>query len=524
MVGSIPHQMMWNLNCVFKMISENISISTITIYRLLQCEISMSFKVNNPLLNKNIVNSFSYSMLVVLLLMLLWIVYDKHNVFIQNKKDVAYTAVTNTKDAIQAGLETKKRILDNFVDDHRNEILRLIVNPADKALFKFLHKKLKKQLPDLFTINIFKEDDGLITQVDNFVGQLCKQDLEDYLVVSNHIKRTHPSDVLYHYDEISSVKYKDDLYLFFSSFSLQEIATVVQHSTPEGHNIVIVSDVGKGNIEITAEGVRDPSLTKTQPIVTDMDSEQIISRINIPGTKWMVVDVQDDSEVSEHLYSLLLPAVLVYFLVASIILFMRSILNGSFELLNSMNSELMLINKEVVGLNKELEVLSLTDSLTGLYNRRYFDHQFTKEWNRALRNGYELSVMIFDIDYFKKYNDHYGHVEGDKCLIKVATILKSFFNRSNEFVARYGGEEFVAVLNCNKNRCLDISDSIHKKLADACIEHAKTDASVVTVSIGVTSKIPVKEEDSLDMVNRADEALYRAKNKGRNKTEFYSDV
>jgi len=483
----------------------------------------MSFKVNNFLVNKNIVNSFSYSMLVVLLLILLWIVYDKHNVFIQNKKDVANTAVTNTKDAIKFGLETKKRTLDNFVDDNRDKILRLIVNPADETLFKFLHAKLKKQLPDLFTINIFKEDDGLITRVDDFVGQLCKQDLEDYLIVSNHIKRTHPSDVLYHYDEISSVKYKDDVYLFFSSFSLQEIATVIQHSTPEGHNIVIVSDIGKGNIEITAEGVRDPVLTKAQPIVADNNSELILSSINIPGTKWMVVDVQSASDVNDHLYSLILPAVLIYILVASIILFMRSILNGSFKLLNSMNSELMLKNKEVVGLNKELEILSLTDSLTGLYNRRYFDHQFTKEWNRALRNAHELSVMIFDIDYFKKYNDHYGHVEGDECLIKVATILKSFFNRSNEFVARYGGEEFVAVLNCDKNRCLEISDSIHKKLAEACIKHVKTDASVVTVSIGVTSKIPDKDENSLDMINRADEALYRAKNKGRNQTEYYSD-
>jgi len=484
----------------------------------------MNFKINNALLNKNIVNGFSYSMLILLLLMMLWIVYDKHNVFVQNKKEVSYTAVTNTKDAIKAGLETKKRTLDNFVEDNRDQILRLIDNPTDKTLFKFLHKKLGKQLPDLFTINIFKEDDGLITRFDDFVGQLCKQDLEDYLIVSNHIKRTHPSKILYHYDEISSVKYKDEVYLFFSSFSLQEIARVVRHSTPEGHNIVIVSDVGKGNIEITAEGVRASELSKDQPIVPDMNSDLILSRINIPGTKWTVLDVQDASEIKEHLYSLVLPPILIYFLVASIILFMRSILNGSFELLNSMNSELMLINKEVVGLNKELEVLTLTDSLTGLYNRRYFDQQFTEEWNRALRNDYEISVMIFDIDYFKKYNDHYGHVEGDKCLVKVASLLNSFFNRSNEFVARYGGEEFIAVLNCDKSRCLEISDSIHKKLEEACIEHVKADASVITVSIGVTSKRPVQSDNSMDMINQADEALYKAKNKGRNQTQFFTDV
>jgi len=480
----------------------------------------MNLKINNSLLNKNIVNSFSYSMLVVLLLMMVWIVYDKHNVFIQNKKNVSYTAITNTKDAIKVGIETKKRTLNNFVEDNHDAIIRLIFNPVDKTLFDFLHKKLERQLPDLFTINIFKEGGGLITRFDDFVGEMCKQDLEDYLTVSNHIKQTHPSKILYHYDEISSIIHKGDLYLFFASFSLQEIATVIQHSTPGGHNIVIVSNNGTASIEITAEGVRDPELSKAQPILGDMNSDLVLSSIKIPGTKWKVVDVQDASEIRGHLYSLILPAILIYFLVASIILFMRSILNGSFELLSSMNSELMLINKEVVDLNKELEVLTLTDSLTGLYNRRYFDHQFTQEWNRALRNDYALSVMIFDIDHFKRYNDHYGHVEGDKCLIKVAEILRSFFNRSNEFVARYGGEEFVAVLNCDESRCLEISNSIHKKFEQAGIEHVKTDASIVTVSIGVASKIPAKDENSLDMLNRADEALYMAKNKGRNQTQI----
>ncbi len=172
-------------------------------------------------------------------------------------------------------------------------------------------------------------------------------------------------------------------------------------------------------------------------------------------------------------------------------------------------------------LNERLEKLSSLDGLTGIPNRRCFDEIYETEWKRAERNGTPLSVIMMDIDYFKRFNDTYGHAAGDKCLQQTALALSSAAKRSMELVARYGGEEFVAVLpGTNMEGAGIVAENMRKLVVDLNIPHLKSEISdYVTVSLGIaSSQPPVRSKDTpQNLINAADKMLYKAKNKGRNR-------
>ncbi len=168
--------------------------------------------------------------------------------------------------------------------------------------------------------------------------------------------------------------------------------------------------------------------------------------------------------------------------------------------------------------NDQLLGLSIRDGLTGLANRRYFDETLETEIKRAVRGKSSLSLILFDIDHFKLYNDHYGHVEGDHCLIEVANVLSEIFKRDGDLVARYGGEEFAVILPLtNENIAIKFAEVIREKLAEVGLPHAKSPtASHVTVSLGIASCKPNEKTTAKELITQADEALYKAKTNGRN--------
>lgn len=169
--------------------------------------------------------------------------------------------------------------------------------------------------------------------------------------------------------------------------------------------------------------------------------------------------------------------------------------------------------------NKELEQMVFIDGLTGIANRRYFNDISKQEWGRAIRDSQPFALIMIDIDYFKLYNDYYGHQDGDDCLRNVAQALDSALERSGDFVSRYGGEEFVAVLpNTNIEGAFVVAESICKKVADINIPHEKSEVGDrVTVSIGVGSVFPDRNSDCTELIAMVDEALYKAKREGRNR-------
>jgi diguanylate cyclase (GGDEF)-like protein len=160
----------------------------------------------------------------------------------------------------------------------------------------------------------------------------------------------------------------------------------------------------------------------------------------------------------------------------------------------------------------------MSDPLTGIANRRSFDHTLIKEWNRCLRRNYPLSCILIDIDYFKRYNDHYGHQKGDQLLREVANIISNQATRADDLVARYGGEEFVVILsNASHDDAVMLAERTRKAIIDAELTHEDSEVSnVITISAGVATITPNNLQDCYEIVHKADEKLYEAKNNGRN--------
>jgi len=183
-----------------------------------------------------------------------------------------------------------------------------------------------------------------------------------------------------------------------------------------------------------------------------------------------------------------------------------------------MVSSLSESNQELQFANEKLETLTLEDSLTGLHNRRYFEMQLESEWKRETREQNVLTLMVIDIDYFKLYNDTYGHAEGDVCLKKVSQVLQSCLNRSADIIARIGGEEFVVMLpSVEVKGALTLAQQMREQLQAAALTHATSPlCENVTVSIGIASVIPGDNVTALGLFKAADKALYKAKAKGRN--------
>ena len=184
-------------------------------------------------------------------------------------------------------------------------------------------------------------------------------------------------------------------------------------------------------------------------------------------------------------------------------------------------AELVKVLEELESLNRELSRLSSLDGLTGIANRRHFDYIFDLEWRQAMRTGRELSIVFFDIDFFKLYNDTYGHQEGDECLKKIAAAAGQMVKRPVDLLARYGGEEFVVILpETAPAGAYHVAEEIRAAIAACHIPHsASTIADHVTVSVGVASKQAVLTDNPQELLNLADKALYEAKNSGRNQVK-----
>jgi diguanylate cyclase (GGDEF)-like protein len=171
----------------------------------------------------------------------------------------------------------------------------------------------------------------------------------------------------------------------------------------------------------------------------------------------------------------------------------------------------------------ELSCIGLKDQLTGIPNRRTFNNRLYLEWNRALREKTPLSLLMIDVDQFKAYNDTYGHQQGDMALLTVAKTLAFAIRRAIDFAARWGGEEFVVLLpHTDSMGAMQIAESVRKEVENAAIPSVDGGkAKTVTISIGVHTQTPQRENSIEDLVSKADEALYQAKATGRNKVCKY---
>lgn len=167
----------------------------------------------------------------------------------------------------------------------------------------------------------------------------------------------------------------------------------------------------------------------------------------------------------------------------------------------------------------KLNYIATRDGLTGIYNRRTFDHKVGQEWKRCQREKQPLSLILCDIDYFKLYNDFYGHQKGDDCLKTVAKTINNVVKRASDLVARYGGEEFVIILpNTYKEGAIALAEKIQKAIRLKAITHEKSKVSdTVSLSLGIATMIPTLESRENNLIEMADKALYKAKEEGRDR-------
>ena len=173
--------------------------------------------------------------------------------------------------------------------------------------------------------------------------------------------------------------------------------------------------------------------------------------------------------------------------------------------------------------NYKLESISTLDGLTGIPNRRAFNEYIDKSWRNSVRSRKPISMIMLDIDYFKAYNDNYGHLQGDECLIKVAKALSLTLKRPLDFAARYGGEEFAVILpETDIDSAALVAETIRQSIEGMHLKHEHSTASqYVTVSLGVSSILPGQDDVFEKLIDNADKALYMAKSNGRNNVSIY---
>ena len=180
--------------------------------------------------------------------------------------------------------------------------------------------------------------------------------------------------------------------------------------------------------------------------------------------------------------------------------------------------ELLEVTRQLADLNSMLTRLSYVDALTGTMNRRAYDKSLDQEWRRAGRSGKPVSLVMIDVDFFKLYNDNYGHQAGDQCLTTIATTIRDMVRRPGDLVARYGGEEFAVILpETPTEGALQVAETIRTAVAALALAHKYSKVGkFVTVSLGVATAIPTDDVKPEVLTKMADDALYVAKRNGRN--------
>lgn len=256
------------------------------------------------------------------------------------------------------------------------------------------------------------------------------------------------------------------------------------------------------------------------PPVMEMQQRYMIN--DVGGRNWQLVVAPSEGYLNERKSELAYVVMMVGLLITGLVAaYLRLLSKRSFEI-ESVAEER---NHALQEANKKLAHLSQTDGLTQIANRRYFDESLIQEWKRAKREQHPISLVLFDLDFFKQYNDQYGHLQGDECLRNIAELVSSVINRSGDLFARFGGEEFILLLpNTPESGALKIANQCRELVESLSIPHHKSTISdVVTISVGVCSLVPEGGVTEYDILDLTDQALYCAKDRGRNQVVSAND-
>ncbi len=273
--------------------------------------------------------------------------------------------------------------------------------------------------------------------------------------------------------------------------------------------------------KMTADFLRDATTLSNQAGKIKPDNKNLQTILQSAPKLLISLDVvvKHHQLMSEQDLSTLSRIIILFFAVITAISFLSYLYIVS-PTLSRVRNDAMKLEKQ----NKKLGQLSTMDELTNIENRRGFNDYMIKEWDRAKRSKKPLSIIMMDIDYFKKYNDKLGHPAGDECLASIAALLKSTFRRPGDFIARYGGEEFISVLpDTDLDGAKKLAENLRKGVEGLYIVHPDSTVSeVVTISLGVATS--TKNSSTFEaLIKTADNELYVAKEKGRNRVRSTYD-
>jgi diguanylate cyclase (GGDEF)-like protein len=470
---------------------------------------------------KRAVNLYTIILFLSFGVLLYWLATDRYQVFVNSHENTARNTTKIIAFQINKTLIEKERVINIFIESYKDLITELSNNPEDDEIHQALNARLKKYLPDFVAFNIITSlGQPIIGDFNGDIGELCLEDINYYIKNGEQHIRLHPNHNIYHFDVINKYSINKTDQYFFVSFNISDIAELLSSTQPENHNLMVINKEANDLIEVTSKGDRQQISGRLDFRMSGDERLRVLSTTKIKGTSWDVIDLYDEGLFDNYRNKVIIQTFIVFYIIAMIILFMRNILLNQ-DKKRTIAEELLQENHEKIKeLNDQLDLLSKTDSLTGLYNRRYFDEMINQEWNRGLRSGNSLSCILLDIDYFKDYNDFYGHQAGDKCLKDIATLMKDTFRRAGDIVARYGGEEFIIIMaDSNEKNAMQAVALFQTELAKLKIPHDKSVANdYVTVSAGVVSQSPSRDESIEDFIRKADKALYLAKAGGRNQS------
>jgi len=469
---------------------------------------------------KRAVNLYTIVLFLSFGILLYWLASERYSTFVEVHEDKASNTTKVVAFEINKTLKEKRRIIDIFVDSYSESIIELSSNPEDEGLYYYLAERLRKYYPDFASFNIINASGEIIVDdFDGAIGDLCIEDVEHFMRSGEQRARLHPNAQAYHYDIFSRFNFDNKRMVFFVSFNVSEITDILSSVQSESHSLALVNKEADNLIEVTSQGGRQVLSGRLDFRMKGDELFRVLSSTKVKDSSWHVVDMRDEDLFNDFRDGIVKEYIVAYYVFVIIILFMRNILINQDEKRTAAEMQLQKNHEQIKVLNEQLELLSITDGLTGLYNRRHFNEVMSKEWNRGLRSRHALTCALIDIDYFKGYNDAYGHQAGDQCLIDVANVLKDTFRRGGDFVARYGGEEFIVLMgDSSKEDAVTAVEQLQNELAKLKIPHRQSKISDhVTVSVGLVNEAPSREESIESYIRKADDALYQAKADGRNK-------
>lgn len=282
-----------------------------------------------------------------------------------------------------------------------------------------------------------------------------------------------------------------------------------------GH-VVEVAESGERALDVYSSF--DPELVLLDINMPDMDGFEVAKEIRARDDDWVPIIFLSSHEEPETIAKAIETGGDDY-LVKPVNKVVLGAKMNAMQRIAQMRRELKLVSSQLEQVNIHLQQQANEDGLTQVYNRRYVDKELRDMVSWHGRHQLPLTVILLDVDHFKAYNDHYGHIEGDACLQQIASTLDQCFARSGELVGRYGGEEFVVIVsNANAEDALKQAIRVQKSIHSLSIPHSKSSTNdSVTLSQGVYSFIPTGRESVEDVYGAADVLLYKAKAEGRDR-------